>query len=398
MRARRRTRACSRPASASPTAIASSSSSPPAAWARSTPPSTKRCGERIALKTLVADLFDDRRVERFRSEIQLARKVTHPNVCRIFDLGQHRFAPGDTRGSEPLLFLTMELIEGPTLAQRLGAGRLGLDEAERLVDHLCAALGAAHESGIIHRDFKASNVLLRVGGEGSRGIRAVVTDFGLALPEDAGHADHDVAIGTPEYMAPEQLRGEPLTSACDLYALGCVMFEMVTGQLPFPSDNPYARLDAPAPSARSIARDVPERWERAIARCLERDPKDRFASAAEVAAAIATGSLPLREAHAAPHLAGDRRRGARRRRRRRHRLRDAPARAGGRGHAGRDGDDGDAASAPRDGGAPSSCSASATCRAAPTPPGSRRRSAKCWSPRSRPAPTCASSRPTPSRA
>ena len=86
-------------------------------------------GEKIALKTLVADLFDDRRVERFRTEIQLARKVTHPNVCRIFDLGQHRFAPGDRRSSEPLLFLTMELIEGPTLAQRLGRGRLGLDEA-----------------------------------------------------------------------------------------------------------------------------------------------------------------------------------------------------------------------------------------------------------------------------
>jgi eukaryotic-like serine/threonine-protein kinase len=252
-------------------------------------------GEKIALKTLVADLFDDRRVERFRSEIQLARKVTHPNVCRIFDLGQHRFAEGDKRASEPLLFLTMELIEGPTLAQRLGAGRLGLDEAARLVGHLTAALGAAHESGIIHRDFKASNVLLRVGGDGSRGIRAVVTDFGLALPEDAGHADHDVAIGTPEYMAPEQLRGQPLTPACDLYALGVVMFEMVTGQLPFPSDNPYARLDAPAPSARTLARDLPERWERAIARCLEREPRDRFASAAEVAQAIATGELPLAE-------------------------------------------------------------------------------------------------------
>ena len=79
----------------------------------------------------------------------------------------------------------MELIEGPTLAQRLGAGRLGLDEAERPLAALCAALGAAHEAGIIHRDFKASNVLLRVGGEGSRGIRAVVTDFGLALPEEA---------------------------------------------------------------------------------------------------------------------------------------------------------------------------------------------------------------------
>ena len=247
--------------------------------------------EKIALKTLVADLFDDRHVERFRSEIQLARKVTHPNVCRIFDLGQHAFAAGDARAGGPLLFLTMELIEGPTLAQRLGGRPLGLDEASRIVAQMAAALAAAHESGVIHRDFKSSNVLLRVAGDSSRGIRAVVTDFGLALPENAGHADADQAIGTPEYMAPEQLRGEPLTPACDLYALGVVMFEMVTGELPFP-ENPYARLQQPPPSPRALRPELPERWERTIGRCLEQDPADRFASASDVAAAIGRGRLP----------------------------------------------------------------------------------------------------------
>ncbi len=247
-------------------------------------------GEKIALKTLVTDLFDEGRAERFRTEIQLARKVTHPNVCRIFDLGQHNFPAGDRRASEPLTFLTMELIEGPTLAQRIGRRPLGLDEAMRIVTQMAAALTAAHESGVIHRDFKSSNVLLRPVN-GSRGVRAVVTDFGLALPEHAGHAHSDVAIGTPEYMAPEQLYGEPLTSACDLAALGVVMFEMVTGELPFAEDNPRGRLDAPAPSPRTLAPALPERWERAILRCLERDPAARFATASEVVAAIATGTM-----------------------------------------------------------------------------------------------------------
>jgi eukaryotic-like serine/threonine-protein kinase len=242
----------------------------------------------IALKTLVADLVDEKRIERFRNEIQLARKVTHPNVCRIFDLGQHTFADGDPRAREPLLFLTMELVEGPTLLARIQQGPLRLDEAERITAQMAGALAAAHDSGVIHRDFKSSNVLLRMAKAGeSRGMRAVVTDFGLALPADTHHADRNEALGTPEYMAPEQLRGETLTAACDVYALGIVLYEMVTGELPFPSDDPFYRLDHLPPPPREKRPELPERWERAIEKCLAREPKDRFASPLDVAAAIA---------------------------------------------------------------------------------------------------------------
>ena len=206
-------------------------------------------GERVALKT-VRPLLAGRlqAIERFKRETALARKVTHPNVCRIFDIGVHR-----RPGGADLFFLTMELLTGETLAQRLRRdGRLSETEALPLARQLGAALEAAHAAGVVHRDLKSSNVLLV---QGESGPRAVVTDFGLACSGPLGEgietaeSENTPLVGTPDYMAPEQVEGGPVTAAADLFALGVVLYEIVTGTLPFrgerPLDAALARLKEP---------------------------------------------------------------------------------------------------------------------------------------------------------
>jgi serine/threonine-protein kinase len=249
--------------------------------------------ERVALKAISCEAaWDERATFRFKREIQLARKVTHPNVCRIFEFGSHQEA-GSVEGSSPTpttMFLTMEFLAGETLTERLDhAGHMSMSEALPIIEQIAAGLEAAHQAGVIHRDFKTGNVIL-VPVEG--GIRAVVTDFGLArasavVPGDPGSFSMPGEIvGTPEYMAPEQLKGEPPTPATDIYALGIVMYAMVTGKLPFVGDSRRAtalrRLEEPPTSPRQLATDLDLRWERVILRCLERNPADRFGSATEM--------------------------------------------------------------------------------------------------------------------
>lgn len=251
---------------------------------------------RVALKTIRPEIAEDAQaLERFKREIQVARKVTHPNVCRIYDLGTHR-SSGDGP-SRQILFLTMEMLSGETLAERISrAGRLTSAEALPLVVQIAAGLDSAHTAGIIHRDFKSANVIL-VGGPGA-GIRAVVTDFGLARAAAADTSVMSVTelggvVGTPAYMAPEQVQGKPATAAADLYALGIVIYEMVTGARPFGGGSAMTvavkRLTEAPASPRSIVADLDPSWEAAILRCLERDPKDRFSDAKEVIQAL-TGS------------------------------------------------------------------------------------------------------------
>jgi TolB-like protein/Tfp pilus assembly protein PilF len=246
---------------------------------------------RVALKTIHSGAAEESgAVERFKREIQLARAVTHPNVCRIFDVGYHEVAPG----APPIVFLTMELLHGETLAARLKRrGAFAPAEALPLARQMAEALAAAHEAGVVHRDFKSENVFL-VPAKGG-GERAVVTDFGIARGgEEAGGpqlTSTGNVIGTPAYMAPEQIQGGPLGPAVDQYAFGVVLFEIVTGELPFQGDNPLAtaarRLTEPPPSPRSLVPALDERWEAAILRCLEREPVRRFASVREVARALA---------------------------------------------------------------------------------------------------------------
>lgn len=249
-------------------------------------------GEHVALKFLRPELHADPLAsERFRREIKLARKVAHPNVCRVYDVGH---AEIDGRH---VAFLSMQLLSGETLAQRLARrGSLTPAEALPIVRQLAAGLAAAHEAGVIHRDFKPSNVML-VSASGEE--RAVITDFGLARSHGSDASVSTQAgdlVGTPAYMAPEQVEGKDITTATDVYALGIVLFEMLTGSRPFGGDTPFEcalrRLREPPPPPRSLAPDLDPRWEAVILRCLAREPRDRPAVEAVVRALVGETSLP----------------------------------------------------------------------------------------------------------
>jgi len=251
-------------------------------------------GDRVAAKTVRPEVARDAlAIERFKREIQLARKVTHPNVCRIFDVAQHRPAGG----GEPVLFLTMELLAGETLARRLErAGPFAPHEGLAVARQIAAALDAAHQAGVIHRDLKPGNVLLVPGSDSPR---AVVTDFGLARANTADSgltlASNEV-LGTPAYLAPEQVTGGEITPAVDLYAFGIVLYEMATGKLPFVGDSALStavkRLTEAPPPPSLHAPGIDPRWESAILRCLERDPARRFPDALAVINALDTLAAP----------------------------------------------------------------------------------------------------------
>jgi tetratricopeptide (TPR) repeat protein/tRNA A-37 threonylcarbamoyl transferase component Bud32/TolB-like protein len=254
-------------------------------------------GETVALKTLRPKHGrDDTAQQRFKREITLQRKIAHPNVCRIFDLGWH--TPED---GESILFLTMELVDGRTLASRLRrSGPYKPDEALPLIRQMAGGLQAAHEAGIIHRDFKSANVML-VDGKAGEATRVVITDFGIArLSEGDEGASVTMAgevIGTPAYMAPEQVQGGNITKAVDIYALGVEIYEMLTGRLPFQGESPFTtavkRLTEDPESPRLHAPHLDPRWDEVILRCLERDPRERFANADDVVRALGGDPVTL---------------------------------------------------------------------------------------------------------
>lgn len=241
---------------------------------------------RVALKTLRPGLArQPEAVERIRSETLLARRVSHPNVCRVFDLGRH----GDA------VFITMELLEGETLAQRIArSGPLSPGEALLLAEQVAAGLAASHEAGVVHADFKPGNVVLcEPGGTGRP--RAVVTDFGVARAAEApGESTGGTVVGTPEYMAPEQVTGGTVGPAADVYAFGLVLHEALTGRLAFGGTSPLAaatsRLEQPPSRPSDHVPGLDPAWDRVVLRCLERDPARRFASPLEA----------IRELHAGP--------------------------------------------------------------------------------------------------
>ncbi len=241
----------------------------------------------VALKFLPALFGSDAKwLERFRNEVRLSRQVTHPNVCRVFDIGEYQ-------GEQ---FLSMEYVDGENLASLLRRiGRVPHDKAILLARQLCAGIAAAHDRGVLHRDLKPANVM--IDGRGS--VR--ITDFGLAAPADQLKTDA-IRAGTPAYMSPEQLAGKSVTVRSDVYSLGLVLYEMFTGRRAFRADSlrAYQKLhstEEPTPPSE-IIEDIDPIVDRAIMRCLEKDPKDRPASAMAVSAALPGGN-PLREILAA---------------------------------------------------------------------------------------------------
>ena len=243
-------------------------------------------GQAVALKFLPDEAAkDEGLLERFRNEVRIARRVSHPNVCRVYDVGD---VDGHT-------FFTMEYVDGEDLASLLRRiGRLPPDKALDIARQLCAGLSAAHTKGVLHRDLKPANIMLDGRGQ------VVVTDFGLA-----GEVRHipgaEVRSGTPAYMAPEQLEGKEVSTRSDIYSLGLVLYEVFTGKRAFAETTAEKRRAAgmSTPSRPStVVKDVDPVVERVILRCLESEPSARPATVLAVAAALPGGD-PLAAALAA---------------------------------------------------------------------------------------------------
>jgi serine/threonine-protein kinase len=239
-------------------------------------------GQSVALKFLPAGADQ----ERFLNEVKIARQVSHPNVCRVYDAGS----------MAGQLYLSMEYIDGEDLGSLLRRiGRLPADKAMEISRKLCAGLAAAHAKGVLHRDLKPGNIMLDARGQ------VLLTDFGLAAV--AGNIEGaEIRSGTPAYMAPEQLAGNEVTAGSDLYALGLVLYEIFTGKRPYESDSlaglVRAQTSSTPESMTSLVRDVDPLVERVILRCLDPDPAKRPGSALAVAAALPGGD-PLAAALAA---------------------------------------------------------------------------------------------------
>jgi serine/threonine-protein kinase len=241
-------------------------------------------GQCVALKFLPEAVSDEQTLERFRNEVRIARRISHPNVCRVYDIGQ----------SDNQIFLSMEYIDGEDLSCLLRRiGRLPQDKAVEIARKICAGLAAAHDKGVLHRDLKPSNIMLDGRGE------ILVMDFGLA---GLAHQIEDVRSGTPAYMAPEQLSGKEVTERSDIYALGLVLYELFTGKQAYQGftrdEIMRARSKSTPRNPSTIVRDIDPAVERAILRCLAEDPQERPATALTVSAALPGGD-PLAAALAA---------------------------------------------------------------------------------------------------
>jgi len=229
-------------------------------------------GQRVALKILHPELLVSVAAERFLREIKLASRLNHPNIARILDSGERDW----------LVYYVMSYVEGATLREYLDTSqRLSIAETRRVACDLLDALAHAHAQGIIHRDVKPPNVVISAQG-------AILLDFGIARAVAASGTDQltrsGIAVGTSTYMSPEQITAASnIDHRCDLYSVGCVLFECLTGQPPFYHRNEAVvlqlHLTQPAPDVRSLRADTPAELAQAISRALAKNPEDRWASA-----------------------------------------------------------------------------------------------------------------------
>ncbi len=229
----------------------------------------EKLGRRIAIKCAKAGFH-----KQLPPEVRHATQISHPNVCKIFEIHTTSTLQGE------IDFLTMEFLEGEVLGERLRRGPLPHEEARMIALQLCAGLAEAHRNRVIHGDLKSNNVILTTGADGA--TRAVITDFGLASrPEVTQRNDQSGELaGTPDYMAPELWRGQKASVASDLYALGVILYELVSGHRPFGAEVSWEQRCTRKPPA------VHPRWDRILARCLDPDPARRFHDADEVSQAF----------------------------------------------------------------------------------------------------------------
>lgn len=232
-------------------------------------------GQPVALKFLPESTIDRSMLERFRNEVRIARRISHPNVCRVYDMGE----------TDNHIFLSMEYVDGEDLSSLLRRiGRLPRDKALEISRKICAGLAAAHDKGVLHRDLKPSNIMLDARGE------VLIMDFGLA---GLAHEIEDVRSGTSAYMAPEQLAGKEVTPRSDIYALGLVLYELFTGKPAFEGKTRdeimRARRESTPHRLSSLVRDLDPAVELVILRCLEEEPELRPSSALIVSAALPGG-------------------------------------------------------------------------------------------------------------
>ena len=220
----------------------------------------------VALKLIRPDLRSETHLRAWMlREARAANRVDHAHIVQIHDVGET---------DEGELYLVMEYLVGTALSSVCAKGPLAIERGSDIIEQMCAALARAHDLGVVHRDLKSDNIMLTA--QGGRKDFVKILDFGLAaLTRDARLAPKGAVFGTPEYMAPEQARGEDATALCDLYALGILYFEMLTGRLPFRSNDRETLLEmqrtSPAPSPRSLRAEIPPQAEAIIMRLLEKD-------------------------------------------------------------------------------------------------------------------------------
>ncbi|NOR15099.1 MAG: protein kinase, partial [Candidatus Aminicenantes bacterium] len=250
-------------------------------------------GEKIALKLIKPEISADKdTIERFRNELKFARKVRHKNVCQMFDLNRER----DT------YFITMEYVAGEDLKNMIRmTKRLGVSTALDIAFQICEGLAEAHKQDVIHRDLKPNNIMLDREGN----VR--IMDFGIARSlKGKGRTGVGVIFGTPEYMSPEQVEAKEVDQRSDIYSLGVILYEMVTGRLPFEADTPFAvgvKHKSEIPQApRELNSNIPDDLNLLILKCLEKEKDSRYQSAGELSSELKriTQGLPLSEKQALP--------------------------------------------------------------------------------------------------
>src|SRR3954470_17487790 len=237
---------------------------------------------RVALKLIAPELGADESFrERFKQESMTAASIDHPNVIPIYHAGEE----------DGKLYITMRYVEGTDLREQIAArGKIAPAEVARIVSEVAAALDAAHARGLVHRDVKPANVLMGPAGQ------AYLTDFGLTkhAGSASGLTKTGMFVGTLDYIAPEQLQGGEVDARVDVYALGCVLYQSLTGNVPFPRDTEpakiWAHMSEPPPSVTQVGTDVPPQFEQIVQRAMAKDPNDRYLSAGDLARASLAAS------------------------------------------------------------------------------------------------------------